>query len=47
MTAFDLAYFVLGLTLCVALAGIAIFTYRRHRKDRVEAPKYEMLKDDE
>ena len=42
-----LAYLVFGLPLCAALAGIALFYYRRHRKDRVEAPKYEMLKDDE
>ncbi|HSN90579.1 MAG TPA: CcoQ/FixQ family Cbb3-type cytochrome c oxidase assembly chaperone [Anaeromyxobacteraceae bacterium] len=46
MTA-ELAYLVFGLTLCAALAGIAFFTYRRHRKDRVEAPKHAMLKDDE
>jgi cbb3-type cytochrome oxidase subunit 3 len=43
----ELAYLVFGLTLCVALAGIAVFAYRRHRRDRIEAPKYEMLKDDE
>jgi LPXTG-motif cell wall-anchored protein len=47
MTSADLAYLVFGLTLCVALAGIALFYFRRRRKDRVEAPKYEMLKDDE
>lgn len=43
----DTAYLVFGLTLCVALAAIAIFYYRRGRKDRVEGPKYRMLEDDD
>jgi hypothetical protein len=43
----DLAYLVFGLTLCVALAALAVFYYRRDRRERVEAPKHEMLKDDE
>jgi cbb3-type cytochrome oxidase subunit 3 len=43
----DLAYFVFGATLCLLLAGIALFTYRRSRKERVESPKYRMLEDDE
>ena len=47
MTGSELAYAVFGGTLCVALAGIAIFYYRRGRKDRVEGPKYRMLEDDD
>jgi hypothetical protein len=43
----DVAYFVFGATLCAALAAIAIFYYRRHRKERVEGPKYKMLDDDD
>ncbi len=43
----ELAYFVFGTTLCVLLAGIALFYYRRNRKERVESPKYRMLEDDE
>ncbi len=43
----DVAYFVFGATLCVALAAIAVFYFRRHRKDRVEGPKYRMLEDDD
>jgi cbb3-type cytochrome oxidase subunit 3 len=42
----DLAYFLFGATLCVLLAGIAVFYYRRSRKERVESPKYRMLDDD-
>ena len=30
----DTAYLVFGLTLCVALAAVAIFYYRRGRKDK-------------
>ena len=41
------AYFVFGLTLCAALAGIAAFYYSRRRKDRVEVAKFKMLEDDE
>ncbi len=43
----DLAYLVFGLTLCVALAALAIFYFRPGRRERVEAPKHEMLKDDD
>jgi len=43
----DVAYFIFGVTLCVTLAGIAVFAYSRRRKDRVEAPKYKMLEDDD
>jgi cbb3-type cytochrome oxidase subunit 3 len=43
----NLAYFVFGATLCVALAAIALFYYRRDRKERVEGPKYRMLEDDD
>lgn len=43
----DTAYLVFGVTLCVALAAIAVFYYRRGRKDRVEGPKYRMLEDDD
>jgi LPXTG-motif cell wall-anchored protein len=42
----DVAYLVFGGTLCLLLAGIAVFYYRRGRKDRVEGPKYKMLDDD-
>jgi hypothetical protein len=43
----DVAYLVFGVTLCVALAAIAGYAYSRRRKDRVEAPKYKMLEDDD
>ena len=43
----DVAYTVFGGTLCALLATIAIFYYRRGRKDRVEGPKYKMLEDDD
>lgn len=43
----DLAYLVLGATLCLALAAIAAFYYSRKRRDRVEQAKYRMLDDDE
>ncbi len=41
------AYLVLGLALCAALVGIIVFYYSGGRKDRVERPKHEMLKDDD
>ena len=41
------AYLIFGTTLCVVLAGIAVFLYSKRRKDKVEAPKYSMLKDDD
>ncbi|HET8540965.1 MAG TPA: CcoQ/FixQ family Cbb3-type cytochrome c oxidase assembly chaperone [Anaeromyxobacter sp.] len=43
----EVAYAVLGGTLCLLLALIAAFYYRRSRKDRVEGPKYKMLEDDD
>ncbi len=43
----EVAYLIFGGTLCVALAGIVIFYFRRHRKERVEGPKYRMLEDDD
>jgi hypothetical protein len=43
----DVAYFVFGATLTAALAAIAVFYYRRDRKQRVEGPKYRMLEDDD
>ncbi len=43
----DVAYSIFGATLCVALAGIAVFYFRRGRKDRVEAAKYKLLEDDD
>ena len=43
----DLAYTIFGVTLCAALAVIAVFTYRKDRRERVEGPKYKMLEDDE
>ncbi len=43
----DLAYTLFGATLCVALAAIAVFYFRRHRKEQVEGPKYKMLEDDD
>lgn len=42
-----LFYLIFGLTLCAALAGIAVHYYGRRRKDRVEVAKYKMLEDDE
>ncbi len=43
----ELPYLVFGATLCLALAGIAVFYFRRDRKERVEGPKYRMLEDDD
>ena len=43
----DVAYFLLGATLCPALAAIAVFYFRRGRRHRVEEPKYRMLEDDD
>lgn len=43
----EVAYFIFGATLTVALAAIAVFYFRGHRKDRVEAPKHKMLEDDQ
>jgi hypothetical protein len=46
MTAQAAAYLVTGLVLVAALAGVAVHTYARKRRDRVEQPKYKMLDDD-
>ena len=43
----ELALTVFGGTLSALLAAIILFYYRRHRKDRVEGPKYKMLEDDD
>jgi hypothetical protein len=43
----DLAYLVYGATLAAALAAILAHYFRRGRKERVEAPKYRMLEDDD
>jgi cbb3-type cytochrome oxidase subunit 3 len=43
----EVAYLVFGATLCVALAAIAVFAFSRRRRDRMEAPKYKMLEDDD
>ena len=43
----EIAYLVLGLVLCLALAGIAAFYYSRQRRDQVEAAKYRMLDDED
>ena len=43
----QLAMLVFGATLCLALAGIAVFYYARRRKDRGEVAKYKMLEDDD
>jgi hypothetical protein len=43
----ELAYFVFGATLVVALAAIWLHYFSRNRKDRVEAPKHRMLEDDD
>ncbi|MFT3917128.1 MAG: CcoQ/FixQ family Cbb3-type cytochrome c oxidase assembly chaperone [Anaeromyxobacteraceae bacterium] len=43
----DVAYLVFGITLVVLLVGITAVSYSRRRKDRVEAPKYKMLEDDD
>lgn len=43
----DLAYLIFGATLCLLLAGLAVFYYRRGRAERVESPKYRMLEDDD
>ncbi len=42
----EAAYLAFGAILCAALAAVAVLTYRRSRKDRVESPKYKMMDDD-
>jgi hypothetical protein len=43
----ELAYLIFGGTLCVALAALSVFYFRRHRREQVEGPKYRMLEDDD
>ncbi len=43
----EVAYLVFGAVLCAALAALAFFYFRGHRKERVEGPKYKMLEDEE
>jgi cbb3-type cytochrome oxidase subunit 3 len=43
----ETAYFLYGLTLCAALAGIIAYYYARRRKHAVEDAKYRMLEDDD
>lgn len=43
----ETAYLAMGLALCGALVGIIVFYYSGRRRDRVEQPKHEMLKDDD
>jgi hypothetical protein len=43
----EVALLAFGATLCVALAALAAFYFRRGRKERVEGPKYRMLEDDD
>jgi cbb3-type cytochrome oxidase subunit 3 len=43
----ETAYFLYGLTLCTALAGIIAFYFARKRKHAVEDAKYRMLEDDD
>jgi hypothetical protein len=43
----ELAYLVFGATLCVALVVVGIYYFRRHRRERVEGPKYRMLEDED
>jgi len=41
-----LAYLLFTLALAAVFAGIVVYTFRGKRRDRVEAPKYRMLRDD-
>jgi hypothetical protein len=43
----ELAFLLLGTALCVALAAIAVRTFARERRERIEEPKYKMLEDDD
>jgi hypothetical protein len=43
----ELTYLFFGVVLSVALAGIGIHYFRRHRKEQVEGPKYRMLEDED
>jgi len=46
MSARALAYLLFTLALAAIFAGIVVYTFRGKRRDRVEAPKYRMLRDD-
>jgi hypothetical protein len=41
------AYLLFTGALCAVLAGIIVHYFHRRRRDRVEAPKYRMLEDDD
>ena len=47
MTVSALLYLLFTALLAAVLAGIIAWYYGRRRFDRVEAPKYRMLEDDE
>lgn len=40
------AYLLFTLSLSAVFAGIVVYYFRGKRRDRVEAPKYRMLRDD-
>jgi cbb3-type cytochrome oxidase subunit 3 len=40
-------YFGFTALLTVVLAGIMVYLFRNKRKERVEAPKYRMLEDED
>lgn len=40
-------YFGFTALLTVVLAGIMVYLFRSKRKEKVEAPKYRMLKDED
>ncbi|MBI5419062.1 MAG: CcoQ/FixQ family Cbb3-type cytochrome c oxidase assembly chaperone [Deltaproteobacteria bacterium] len=47
MTGGGWAYLLFTVALGAVFAGIVVFYFDRRRRDRVEAPKYRMLKDDD
>ncbi|MGA1862624.1 CcoQ/FixQ family Cbb3-type cytochrome c oxidase assembly chaperone [Deferribacter thermophilus] len=42
-----IAYLLFGTTLVLIFLFIIIFYYSKNRKNKVEAPKYKILEDDE
>lgn len=46
MTSRALVYLLFTLALSAVFAGIVIYYFGGKRRDRVEAPKYRMLRDD-
>lgn len=46
MTSRAVAYLLFTLALSAVFAGIVVYYFRGKRRDRVEAPKYRMLRDD-